>query len=248
MGLCSSAMWSALLLPETLVRDVLMRVPGAPRGFARHRVDYCCHGALTVAEASARVDADPAAVLAALAEEAARPDAEPPWGDSFEHMPLAEVVAHLAEEVHPQCRRDVAALRAICPAAGPVARAIAQLCDELDAHLAFEERYLFPYVVALEQTNALPIALFDTVYEPCQMLLREHESADHGLDALRALTDDYRPPPDADVATRDLYATLADYDRALVRHMHLEGNVLFPRAQRLEDRVRAAYDRQRRRR
>ncbi len=145
-------------------------------------------------------------------------------------------------------RRDVAALRGMCPAEGPVALAVTQLCDELDAHLACEERYLFPYVVALEQTHDLPVALFDTVYEPCQMLLREHESADHDLDALRALTDDYRPPPDADAATRELYTALADYDRALVRHMHLEGNVLFPRAQRLEDRVRAARDRQRRRR
>lgn len=100
-----------LLAPETLVREVLKHVPGAPRAFERHRVDYCCHGDLSVAEASERVGADAGAVLAALAEEAARPDAEPAWGDSFERMPLADVVEHLEAEVHPKARRDVAVLR-----------------------------------------------------------------------------------------------------------------------------------------
>lgn len=231
-------MWSALLVPETLVREVLNRVPGAPRAFERHRVDYCCHGELSVAEASARVSADLTAVLAALAEEAARPDAPAPWGDSFERMSLGEVIDHLTEETHPQARRDLAALRALCPAEGELARAVARLGDELDDHLAFEERHLFPYVVALEDTGAIPGALFDSVAEPCAMLLREHEAADHALEALRALTAGYVPAPDADAPTRALYAALAAYDQALVMHMHIEGNVLFPRARELEAKAR----------
>jgi len=228
-----------LLLPETLVRELLKHLPGAPRAFERHRVDYCCHGALSVAEASARVGADVGAVLAALAEEAARPDAEPAWGDSFEHLPLEDVIDHLVEEVHPQARRDVAVLRKLCPAEGPLAVAVAHLCDEVDAHLAFEERHMFPYVVGLEQSGEAPLALFDTVVEPCQMLLREHEAADHTLDTLRALTNGYKVPDGADEGTAALYRALAAYDKALVLHMHLEGNVLFPRAQQLEAKTRA---------
>jgi len=236
-----------LLAPETLVREILKHVPGAPRAFEQHRVDYCCHGDLSVAEASARVGADAAAVLAALAEEAARPDAEPAWGDSFERMPLADVVEHLEAEVHPKARRDVAVLRKLCPADGALARAVTQLCDELDAHLAFEERHLFPYVVSLEDTGEAPPALFDTVVEPCRMLLREHEAADHELEAIRALTGNYRTPAGADDATRALYAALADYDKELVLHMHIEGNVLFPRAQQLEAKARAPAPRRSRR-
>lgn len=228
-----------LLVPETLVRELLKHLPGAPRAFERHRVDYCCHGALSVAEASARVGADVGAVLAALAEEAARPDAEPAWGDSFELLPLEDVVEHLVGTVHAQARQDVAALRALAPPSGALADAVHALCDELDPHLAFEERHVFPYVVGLERTGEAPLALFDTVVEPCQMLLREHEAADHTLDTLRALTNGYRAPDEADDATTALYRALAAYDKALVLHMHLEGNVLFPRAQQLEAKTRA---------
>lgn len=223
-----------LLVPATLVREILQRVPGAPRAFERHRLDYCCHGDLSVAEASARVNADTDAVLVALAEEAARPDAEPAWGDSFDHMPLVDVVAHLREEVHPKARADVAAIRALCPAGGPLAAAVTRLCDELEPHLNFEERHLFPYVVAMESTCRAPVALFDSVLDPCRMLLREHEASDHQLDELRELTDRYTPPADADERTVALYRALAAYDRALVMHMHVEGNALFPRAQQLE--------------
>jgi len=241
-----AAMTADLLVPETLVREILKHVPGAPRAFERHRVDYCCHGALPLAEASSRVGADVGAVLSALAEEAARPDAEPAWGDSFEHLPLEEVVAHLVTEVHAQARRDVEALRALAPPEGELARAVRSLCDEVGAHLAFEERHLFPYVVGLERTGEAPLALFDTVVEPCQMLLREHEAADHALDTLRALTGGYRTPDGADDATAALYRALAAYDKALVLHMHLEGNVLFPRAQQLEAKARAMARRARR--
>lgn len=238
-------MSSDLLAPGTLVRDILQRVPGAPRAFERHRVDYCCHGDLSLAEASARVQADVTAVIAALAEESSRPDAEPAWGDSFDHMPLTDVVAHLRETVHPQARRDTAALRAMCPAEGALGEAVRRVCDELEPHLAFEERYLFPYVLAMEESGQVPAALFDTVAEPCRMLLRDHETSDHHLDALRALTEGYQAPAGADEATATLYRTLADYDRALVRHMHIEGNALFPRARRLEEKLRAAAPRAR---
>lgn len=242
-----AAMFAELLVPTTLVKDLLQRVPGAPRAFERHRLDYCCHGELSVAEASERVSADLDAVLSALAEEAARPDAEPAWGDAFDRMPLIDLVAHLRDEVHAAARRDTAALAARCPSEGPLADAVRRLCHELEPHLAFEERHVFPYVEAMERTGRAPPALFDAVTDPCRMLLREHEAADHLLDELRALTDGYRAPPGADAATVQLYQALSDYDRALVLHMHIEGNALFPRAQQLEAKLRASAPRRARR-
>lgn len=240
-------MFAPLLVPETTVSELLERVPGAPRAFERHRVDYCCHGSLPLAEACARVRADVRAVLSALAEESARPDAEPAWGDAFVRDPLEDLVAHLLADVHPATRREIDALRGALSSPPPLAAALAALDDELTRHMLFEERHLFPYVVALERTMALPPALFASVAEPCEMLLRDHESTDHSLDALRAITDRYTPPAGADDALREGYARLAEFDRALVRHMHIEGNVLFPRAQRLEEKLRSSAPRARRR-
>ncbi len=240
-------MTPAEVTPATLVRDILRHVAGAPRAFERHRVDYCCHGALPLEEACARVGARVPLVLAALLEEAARPDAEAPWNDEFES--LEDLVEHLTDTVHPSSRRDAEALRERLDALPPDAldratrEELTRLVDELAPHLAYEERYVFPYVVALERTGEAPVALFESLADPFQMLLREHEHADHGLEALRALTAQYTPAPDAPEALRALYAALAAYDAALVRHMHLEGNVLFPRAERLESKTRRAHAR-----
>jgi regulator of cell morphogenesis and NO signaling len=81
------------------------------------------------------------------------------------------------------------------------------------------------------------------VADPCRTLLREHEATDHTLEVIRSLTNDYRAPAESTEETLALYRALADYDRALVHHMHLEGNVLFPRARQLETKTRSLYRR-----
>ncbi len=239
---------------ETLVRDVLTTVAGAPRAFERHRVDYCCHGALPLESACERVGARVADVLAALAEESSRPGAEPPWTDPFAHAAFEELVRHLAAEVHAAARVDAVALQAlVTPIASrsdahrAIAAEIERLCHELETHMAFEERYVFPYVVALERTGEIPPALFHSVVDPFAKLLREHEAADDSLDQLRALTLGYTPPASADRETRALYAALAAFDKALVHHMHLEGNLLFPRVVQFESSARRPVARRSRR-
>nr|MDQ3036651.1 hemerythrin domain-containing protein [Myxococcota bacterium] len=158
-------------------------------------------------------------------------------------------------EHHARSRRDAVALvaqaRAVADAEGdahPALRAIAKhltvLFDDLLPHLVFEERHVFPYVVALERAGreggALPVALFESIAEPIADMIREHESADGALHAIRELTGDHVPPPGASEAMTALYAALAANEKELVRHMHLEGNVLFPRAERLELKLRTS--------
>jgi iron-sulfur cluster repair protein YtfE (RIC family) len=79
------------------------------------------------------------------------------------------------------------------------------------------------------------------------MLLREHEAGRprRSTGCARSPTG-YRAPAGADDGHRgELYAALGDYDRALVRHMHVEGNALFPRARKLEEKLRAGQTRPR---
>ena len=225
------------LSPSMPVRDILGRAPGARRVFERHRVDYCCHGGLPLAQACERAGANIDAVLASLAREAARPCSAPSLDDALARMSVPDIVALLVNEVHPRERRAIAELRSMCPRQGALGATVRRLCDELDPHLAFEEVELFPFLLTMARGRIIP-ARFASVRDADQALMADHEAADHLLDELRALTSDYTAPTQA---AAPLYRALAEHHRALVEHMHIEGNVLFPRAERMEDALRAAH-------
>jgi regulator of cell morphogenesis and NO signaling len=98
---------------------------------------------------------------------------------------------------------------------------------------------LFPYVVSLEALaadgQALTASPFGSIQAPIEMMEHEHESVAQALAHLRELTCGYTPPADACNTFRGLYHGLAELEGALHRHIHLENNVLFPRAARLEE-------------
>ena len=69
------------------------------------------------------------------------------------------------------------------------------------------------------------------------MMEHEHDNAGRALGRIRELTSDYEPPTDACNTFRALYAQLAELERDLHTHIHLENNILFPRAAELEEQL-----------
>jgi regulator of cell morphogenesis and NO signaling len=105
-------------------------------------------------------------------------------------------------------------------------------------HLMKEEQILFPYVVRLEEsriekTPVIP-SCFGTVESPIQMMVMEHDNAGEVLRLLRAATADYKLPEDACTSYRTLYTGLLEFEADLHQHIHLENNILFPRAIAME--------------
>ena len=102
-----------------------------------------------------------------------------------------------------------------------------------------EEMVLFPYMERMEESviQKEPIlpAPFGTVRNPVSMMEHEHDSAGNALRALRASSNGYAAPPDACVSYQTLYKTLAEFEADLHQHIHLENNILFPRAIALEN-------------
>ena len=102
-----------------------------------------------------------------------------------------------------------------------------------------EEQVLFPYIVAMaqaaEQHQARPFAPFGTVNNPIRMMLREHDTAGEILRELRAVTSDYTVPPDGCISYQTLYKALENFESDLHQHIHLENNLLFPKALELEN-------------
>ena len=113
-----------------------------------------------------------------------------------------------------------------------------QLCDDLRPHMFKEEMILFPYVKQMEQSVAagrpMPYAPFGTVGNPVRVMMSEHDTAGDILRELRATTADYAAPADACVSYQTLYRALEELEKDLHQHIHLENNVLFPRAVKLE--------------
>ena len=114
-----------------------------------------------------------------------------------------------------------------------------RLCDDLKPHMFKEEQILFPYIVAMTQAvdkkQARPFAPFGTVNNPIRVMSTEHDTAGQILRELRALTSDYKVPPDACISYQTLYEALENFEKDLHQHIHLENNLLFPKAVELEN-------------
>jgi regulator of cell morphogenesis and NO signaling len=112
------------------------------------------------------------------------------------------------------------------------------LAQELGCHLLKEERILFPYIAGAErqlaQGGKAPDSCFGSVQNPIRMMMFEHDNAGQVLRELRQLTHNYTAPQDACISYQTLYQALAGFEADLHQHIHLENNILFPRALAIE--------------
>jgi regulator of cell morphogenesis and NO signaling len=100
-----------------------------------------------------------------------------------------------------------------------------------------EELILFPAIAEREaaraEGRAPAVNPFGSLANPIRMMMFEHDSAGHALAEMRRLTGDYTVPPDVWNTYRALYHELEQLEADLHQHIHLENNVLFPRALKL---------------
>ena len=212
----------------------------------RFGLDFCCGGKRTLEEACSQRDVSLDSVDAALAElgppAAVRDLPDATWSadeltrfivrrhHAYVRAQLPVIAAHLAKlnsvhaERHPELRA--------------IASHFAQIAEELQMHMKKEEGILFPYIralaVASEQGGAPPPDMFGTVMNPIRMMEAEHQSAGNELEIVRALTGNFTVPVDGCATYRVCFDELAAFDHDLRLHIHLENNILFPKAIALE--------------
>ena len=227
------------------VRELALEVPNATRVFERLKIDYCCGGGRNIADACEAVGV-PLDELTRLLDEAgaARADAR-----DFNAGPLSDLVRHILDTHHVYTREESSRIQAllekVCTKHGenhPEVLEVRALFLKLDAdlqpHMLKEEQILFPYILRLEAARAgggmPPFAPFGTVNNPVRMMMFEHDTAGDLLREIRAAARDFVAPEDACMSFRALYGALEAFERDLHQHIHLENNVLFPRAVELE--------------
>ncbi len=231
------------LTAASTLAEVADRHPDAPGLLEAHGLDYCCGGSRTLAEACAEQGVDPEVVLAVI--DGAAPGASAPaWRDLgpgalADHIEathhaylarelprldaLAEKVARVHGERHPELAGVVAALRAV--------RA------ELEPHLLKEERVLFPMIRELDGAERLPSFHCGSVRNPIAVMFAEHEQAGDLLRALRHAARDFAVPDDGCASYQALMAGLEALEADTHVHIHKENNVLFPAVFGLERRL-----------
>jgi regulator of cell morphogenesis and NO signaling len=233
------------------VREVTLQVPEATRLFEKLKIDYCCGGARALDDACTSAGVQTAEVLQML-EKAAQPttDEKP----NFPQLPLPELITHILDKHHVYTKEEMNRLDLLFrkvvsvhgenhPELSKAAAAFARLCADLTPHMFKEERVLFPYIVATAcaaaQNSPVPVPPFGTVNNPVRMMMMEHDTAGEILRELRALTSDYTTPADGCVSYKTLYQALEAFEKDLHQHIHLENNILFPRAIEMETKLRS---------
>jgi len=215
--------------PEAYVLDdqqaigqIAVQLPGATAIFRRHKLDFCCGGQVSLAQAVLDKGLELAAVmgeLAAIQRIDAPVDCKSPDA----------LIDHILERYHavhraqlPELIRMARRVEAVHREHPDVPVGLAQLLEAIEAemleHMEKEEGILFPMLKA----GGNPF-----VVHPIGVMRSEHISHGAQLDRLNALTHDASPPDGACNTWRALYTGIAQLNDDLINHIHLENNVLF---------------------
>jgi regulator of cell morphogenesis and NO signaling len=230
---------------EKTVRELALENPGATRVFEKLQIDYCCGGGRTLGDACRVAGIPVESVLEALARSGPAPAEDRDWNQAS----LGELIDHIKSTHHAYTRdaigRIPSLLQKVIAAHGerhPELRRIQSVfgavAQELSTHMMKEEMVLFPFIARLEEAalagEPAPPAPFGTVANPVRMMEHEHDTAGEALREIRSASSDFAPPADACLSFQTLYKVLAEFEADLHLHIHLENNILFPRALQLE--------------
>lgn len=230
------------------VRELATEVPNATRIFEKLGIDYCCGGGKSLEDACKQAKVPLQEVLQTL-EQGSVPAAIAGNAQDFRQADLSGLVSHIVNTHHTYVKQEIPRLQKLLakvvsvhggnhPELLQAQHVFGGLAAELTSHMMKEEMVLFPYVTELEHTvrsgKRAPSAPFGTVNNPVHMMEMEHEAAGNALKELRSLTGDYTPPPDACFSYNTLFAAFRDFETDLHQHIHLENNILFPRAIAME--------------
>lgn len=211
--------------------------------FEKYGIDFCCGGQKGLGEVCAEKGLNTGQVLQELAQ-AAQSAGGP--GENYDQWELDFLADYIVNQFHTYTKsmlpRVMEYANKVVEAHGdrhPETLLIAQrwreLGEEMTAHLQKEEQVLFPYIKSLVQGNKGGRLPFGSARQIVQVMEAEHESVGECLAEIESLSQEFTPPQDACNTFRALYSYLAEFDQATKKHVHLENNILFPKAVRLEN-------------
>jgi regulator of cell morphogenesis and NO signaling len=234
-------------ITEKTVREIALENPSSIRVFESLGIDYCCGGRRPLSDACSHANVNFDRVVELL--ETARLEVPGPDTGEWKTKRLADLIAYIVGKHHAYVRHEAPRIQGLLTKVlakhGPTHPEIAKIdelfsaiAQELSTHLLKEEQVLFPYVERMEAAllagERVPAAFFGTVKRPIASMIAEHDDAGALLSQIRLLSSGYSAPDGACPTFLGLYRGLEEFERDLHQHIHLENNILFPRAVEME--------------
>jgi regulator of cell morphogenesis and NO signaling len=226
------------------VREFAVEVPQATRLFETLGIDYCCGGGKSLRDACASanlsVDEVVGKLVASVKQSAASPAAD--WATSS----LTDLADYIVNKHHVYVRQELPRLDQLLnkvatkhgekhPELIKIKNLFRGVNEELSSHLMKEEQILFPYIKELESPQSSNRrTMFGSVRNPIHMMEIEHDSAGDAMKEIRELSNNFTAPDEGCFSYKTLYQGLLEFEADLHQHIHLENNILFPRAIQLE--------------
>jgi regulator of cell morphogenesis and NO signaling len=244
------------LNPTRTVREFATEIPNATRTFEKLGIDYCCGGSKSLSDACVHANVPVENVLKALEQASSFAPATEASLPDFSAGTLSGLIEHILATHHVYVKQELPRLQQLLnkvvsvhgkahPELGRIQQTFQGMSAELVSHMMKEEHILFPHIVALENAvntgRPKPRPVFGTVSNPVHMMELEHESAGAAIKEINALSSSYTPPEEACFSYKTLYSALEAFESDLHQHVHLENNILFPRAIALEGETEAGF-------
>jgi regulator of cell morphogenesis and NO signaling len=233
--------YSNLTLAEIVTRNFR-----AAAVFEKYNLDFCCRGDRQIDTACNDLGLDTKEIISELYSIT---NDRIPEGFNPDKWQLDFLIDYIMNTHHQYVRTMIPVISAHAdkvalvhgknhPETKEIARIWSIVYKDLRQHMMKEEEILFPFVkrlVNLKQNGSKYEApYFKSVQNPITAMEAEHQSAGDELYSIRIMTNNYTLPADACNTYQVLYKELKDFEEDLHKHIHLENNLLFPKAIALE--------------
>ncbi len=236
-------------MEETLAKTIGQMVAEDYRTaqvFKNHKIDFCCKGNRSLQEVAEKHNLEVNVLLGEIDEVQRQTNSD---NKAFKTWPLDLLADYIEKKHHRYVEERIPVLKQylkkLCKVHGEFHPELFKIDEhfnastgELTMHMKKEELLLFPWISKMVRAEKLKEQLdrphFGSVKNPIAMMMQEHENEGERFRLIAELSDDYNPPADACSTYRVTFSLLKEFEEDLHKHIHLENNILFPKAELLE--------------
>ncbi|HMW11932.1 MAG TPA: iron-sulfur cluster repair di-iron protein [Chitinophagales bacterium] len=231
---------------ETIIGELVANDYRAASVFKKYKLDFCCQGNRTIGEACELKSVDANALVSDLIATTQNVEA---GAIDFQTWPLDLLADYIQKKHHRYVEEKSLEIKPyldkICRVHGPhhpelfeINEHFTATAGELAMHMKKEELILFPFIKKMEKAKqegtGLEMPPFGSVQNPIDMMMHEHTTEGERFRKIEELTNNYNPPAEACNTYRVTFALLKEFEADLHLHIHLENNILFPKAIEME--------------
>jgi regulator of cell morphogenesis and NO signaling len=210
--------------------------------FEKYHLDFCCKGKRSLEQACLEQEVELSRVAGELGYIFSKAVAS---SIDFEKLTLTQLCDYIIHTHHAYVKNEMPQIYAYLqkvsskhgdrhPELYNIFQLFSAVKEEMEGHMKKEELILFPRIKELQKLadneNAQLRLNIGYLQSPITVMEQEHDHAGSLLNDIRIFSNDYTPPQDACTTYRLSFAALKAFELDLHEHVHLENNILFPKA------------------